>query len=142
MCGVTSKMKLSNSEGELCNAPFVSTHRLGPDDFVVYCDASKQEGLTMRKGGEIEISIDYECEINYHPGKANVGGRCLEQNRKTQAQDEETLLVCRDVLRVLRLRRLSETSGFFCNSNSHDCVEMGKIRIDFVTKLLISSSGE
>ncbi|GJU13501.1 putative reverse transcriptase domain-containing protein, partial [Tanacetum coccineum] len=41
------------------------------EDFVVYCDASNQ-GLGC-------VLIDYECEIRYHPGKANVVANVLSR---------------------------------------------------------------
>nr|GFB61104.1 putative reverse transcriptase domain-containing protein [Tanacetum cinerariifolium] len=67
---------------KLCNA-LVLTLPDGPDDFVVYCDASKQgfgyvlmqwgkKELNMRQRQWIKLLSDYECEIKYHSGKANV----------------------------------------------------------------------
>ncbi|GKB19594.1 putative reverse transcriptase domain-containing protein [Tanacetum coccineum] len=93
---------------KLCNAP-VLTLPDGPNDFVVFCDASKQgfgcvlmqrgkviayssrqlktheknhtthdlelgavKELNIRQRRWIELVSDYECEIKYHPGKANV----------------------------------------------------------------------
>ncbi|GKB51114.1 putative reverse transcriptase domain-containing protein [Tanacetum coccineum] len=60
------------------------------EDFVVYCDASNQglgyvlmqrnkNELDMRKRRWIELFCDYECEICYHPGKANVVADALSR---------------------------------------------------------------
>nr|GEU63423.1 putative reverse transcriptase domain-containing protein [Tanacetum cinerariifolium] len=82
----------------LCNAPILSLPD-GIEDFVVFCDASNQglgcalmqrgksviytdhkslqhifdqKELNMRRRRWIELFSDYECEIRYHPRKANV----------------------------------------------------------------------
>nr|GEU86437.1 hypothetical protein [Tanacetum cinerariifolium] len=57
----------------------------GSEDFVVYCDAShkgldhkslqhilNQKELNIRQCCWLELLSDYDCEIRYHPGKANV----------------------------------------------------------------------
>nr|GEY49978.1 reverse transcriptase domain-containing protein [Tanacetum cinerariifolium] len=45
----------------------------GSEDFVVYYDASNQGfGYVLMQRGKIELFSDYDCEIHYHPGKANV----------------------------------------------------------------------
>nr|GEW41852.1 retrotransposon protein, putative, Ty3-gypsy subclass [Tanacetum cinerariifolium] len=56
-CGATSKEAFRILKERLCNAPVLALLD-GPNDFVVYYDASNQS--------------DYDCEIKYHPGKANV----------------------------------------------------------------------
>nr|GEX77337.1 reverse transcriptase domain-containing protein [Tanacetum cinerariifolium] len=70
----------------LCNAPIL----LFPDrikDFVVFCDASNQGlGCVLMQSGKIELFSDYECEIHYQPGKANVVADALsrEEAHKTR----------------------------------------------------------
>nr|GEV06161.1 putative reverse transcriptase domain-containing protein [Tanacetum cinerariifolium]GEV06177.1 putative reverse transcriptase domain-containing protein [Tanacetum cinerariifolium] len=102
---------------KLCNAPLLALLE-GPNDYVVYCDASKlgfgcvlmQRGkvlayasrqlkthennytthdlefgakeLNMRQRRWIELLSDYECEIIYQPGKANVVADALSRKER------------------------------------------------------------
>ncbi|GJZ08723.1 putative reverse transcriptase domain-containing protein [Tanacetum coccineum] len=103
---------------KLCNSPVLALPDR-PDDFVVYCDASKrgfgcvlmQRGkviayasrqlkkhekknytthdlelgvkeLNMRQRRWIELLSDYECEIKYHQGKANVVADALSRKER------------------------------------------------------------
>ncbi|GKB99716.1 putative reverse transcriptase domain-containing protein [Tanacetum coccineum] len=82
---------------KLCNAPVLALLD-GPDDFVIYCDASNQgfecvlmyrgkyifdqKELNMRQRRWIELFSDYDCKIRYHPGKANVVADALSRKER------------------------------------------------------------
>ncbi|GJU91261.1 putative reverse transcriptase domain-containing protein [Tanacetum coccineum] len=82
---------------KLCEAPILEFPK-GNNDFVVYCDASyqglvavlmqiekhilDQKELNMRLRRWLELLADYDCEIRYHPGKANVVADALSRSDK------------------------------------------------------------
>nr|GEY25616.1 hypothetical protein [Tanacetum cinerariifolium] len=77
---------------KLCSASILSLPE-GSEDFVVYCDASlrgfgavlmqrEKKELNMRQRRWVELLNDYDCEIRYHPGKANVVADALSRKDK------------------------------------------------------------
>ncbi|GJY60242.1 putative reverse transcriptase domain-containing protein [Tanacetum coccineum] len=82
---------------KLCEALILALPE-GNYDFVVYCDASHQglgavlmqrekhildqKELNMRQCRWLELLADYDCEIRYYPGKANVVADALSQKEQ------------------------------------------------------------
>ncbi|GJW33210.1 putative reverse transcriptase domain-containing protein [Tanacetum coccineum] len=77
---------------KLCSAPILALPE-GSEDFIAYCDASKkdhkrlqhildQKELNMRQHRWLELLSDYDFEIRYHPGKANVVADALSRKER------------------------------------------------------------
>nr|GEZ85402.1 putative reverse transcriptase domain-containing protein [Tanacetum cinerariifolium] len=77
---------------KLCSAPILALPG-GSEDFVAYCDASikglgavlmqrDKKDLNMRQRRWLELLSDYDCEIRYHPGKANVVADALSRKER------------------------------------------------------------
>ncbi|GJY80411.1 putative reverse transcriptase domain-containing protein [Tanacetum coccineum] len=111
-----------------------------PDDFVVYCDASKQgfgcvlmqrgkviaviytdykslqyifdqKELNMRQRRWIKLLSDYECEIKYHPGKANVVADALSRKERLKPRRVHAIsITIHSVLRTKIMEAQGEAS--------------------------------
>ncbi|GJR09177.1 putative reverse transcriptase domain-containing protein [Tanacetum coccineum] len=137
---------------KLCNAPVLALPD-GPNDFVVYCDASKQgfgcvlmqrgkviayasrqlktheknytthdlelgavyifdkKELNMRQRRWIELLSDYECEIKYHSGKANVVADALSRKERLKPRRVHGMsITIHSVLRIKILEAQGKAS--------------------------------
>ncbi|GKF03063.1 putative reverse transcriptase domain-containing protein, partial [Tanacetum coccineum] len=92
--GEEEELAFQTLKDKLCNTPILALPD-GPKDFMVYCDASgiglccvlMQRGkkeLNMRQRRWIELFSDYDCEIRYHPGKANVVADALSRKERVK----------------------------------------------------------
>nr|GEZ44233.1 hypothetical protein [Tanacetum cinerariifolium] len=88
---------------KLCSVPILALPE-GSENFVVYYDASHEglgvvlmqkekviayaslqlKELNMRQRRWLELLSDYDCEIRYHPGKANVVADALSRKEKSK----------------------------------------------------------
>ncbi|GJR58534.1 putative reverse transcriptase domain-containing protein [Tanacetum coccineum] len=78
---------------KLCSAPILALPE-GSEDFVVYYDAShkglgavlmqREKELNMRQRRWLELLSDYDCDIRYHPGKANVVADALSRKERIE----------------------------------------------------------
>ncbi|GKB36865.1 putative reverse transcriptase domain-containing protein [Tanacetum coccineum] len=101
--GEEKELAFQTLKDKLCNAPVLALPD-GPEYFAVYCDASElglgcvlmqrgkviayasrhQKELNMRQRRWIELFSDYDCEIRYHPGKANVVVDALSRKERVK----------------------------------------------------------
>ncbi|GKE79852.1 putative reverse transcriptase domain-containing protein, partial [Tanacetum coccineum] len=81
---------------KLCSAPILALLE-GSKDFVVYCDAShKGLGAVLiqrEKHRWLELLSDYDCQIRYHPGKANVVADALSRKEKSKPLRVQALVI-------------------------------------------------
>nr|GEZ44198.1 putative reverse transcriptase domain-containing protein [Tanacetum cinerariifolium] len=79
---------------KMCSAHILALPE-GVEDFVAYCDAShkglgdvliqrEKKELNMRQRRWLQLLSDYDCEIRYHPGKANVVADALSRKERTK----------------------------------------------------------
>nr|GEV11203.1 hypothetical protein [Tanacetum cinerariifolium] len=139
----------------------------GPKDLVVYCDASEiglgcvlmQRGKVIAYASrqfkiheknytthdlELELFSDYECEICYHLGKANVVADAL--SRKEIEAVNESVGLQKGLDEMIEQRRADKMyydfrDRYWWRGMKKDIAEYEGIAMDFVTKLPRTSSG-
>nr|GEX63938.1 putative reverse transcriptase domain-containing protein [Tanacetum cinerariifolium] len=83
--GEERELAFQTLKDKLCNVSVLALPD-GPKDFIVYCDASGI-GLgcvLMQRASLIELLSGYDCEIRYHPGKANVVADALSRMERVK----------------------------------------------------------
>nr|GEY19990.1 putative reverse transcriptase domain-containing protein [Tanacetum cinerariifolium] len=69
----------------------------GSENFIFYCDASHkgldQKELNMRQRRWLGLLCDYDCDIRYHPGKANVVADALSRKEQSRPFKVRALLM-------------------------------------------------
>nr|GEW56756.1 putative reverse transcriptase domain-containing protein [Tanacetum cinerariifolium] len=79
--GEEQELAFQTLKDNLCNAPILALLE-GPKDFVVYCDAfGIGLGCVLMQR---ELFNDYDCEIRYHHGKANVVAHDLSRKERVK----------------------------------------------------------
>ncbi|GJW90245.1 putative reverse transcriptase domain-containing protein [Tanacetum coccineum] len=68
---------------KLCSAPILALPK-GSENFIVYCDASHKGFGCCAYANTIEVIDDYDCDIRYHPGKANVVADALSRKERSK----------------------------------------------------------
>nr|GEU84976.1 putative reverse transcriptase domain-containing protein [Tanacetum cinerariifolium] len=98
-------LELLKKEELYANAPILVLPE-GREDFVVYCDALHkgldhkslqhildQKESNMRQRRWLEFLSDFDCEIRYHPGKANVVADALSQKEQIKPMRVRALVM-------------------------------------------------
>nr|GEV37345.1 hypothetical protein [Tanacetum cinerariifolium] len=110
--GEEQELEFQTLKDKLCNTPVLALSN-GPENFVVYCDASRvglgcvlmQRGKVIAYASrqlkiheksytthdlELELFSDYDYEIRYHPGKANVVADALSRKERVKPKRDYT----------------------------------------------------
>nr|GEW88611.1 retrotransposable element Tf2 [Tanacetum cinerariifolium] len=107
--GDEQELEFQTLKDKLCNAPILALPD-GPEDFVVYYDAS---GLGL---GCIELFSNYDYEIRYHPGKANMvvdalSGKERVKPKRVRATDMILQSSIKDRILAAQKEAVDESAG-------------------------------
>nr|GEV12937.1 putative ribonuclease H-like domain-containing protein [Tanacetum cinerariifolium] len=96
-----------------------------------------QKELNMRQRRWLELLSDYDCEIRYHPGKANAHTKAMKPEN-LKSEDVEGMLIenSKDPEKPRKEKLEPRTDRMLCLNNKSWCRAMwDNITMDFVTKL-------
>ncbi|GKA59582.1 putative reverse transcriptase domain-containing protein [Tanacetum coccineum] len=151
--GVEQEEGFQTLKNNLCDAPILTLPD-GVEDFVVYYDASNQgldleaficmctksvilydftkvshnsfdqKELNMRQRRWIELFSDYECEIRYHPGKANVVADALSRKerlkpRRVRAMAMTVQAEMREKIKDSQCEAIKQVNSIYGERNLH-----------------------
>ncbi|GKD48270.1 hypothetical protein Tco_1277246, partial [Tanacetum coccineum] len=103
---------------KLCETPILILPN-GTEDMVVYCDASyvglwslqyflEKKDPNMRQRRWLDLLKDYDCEIRYHPGKANVVADALSRKEREKVMRIHSLgiIITSDLFDKIKLAQV------------------------------------
>ncbi|GJR74244.1 putative reverse transcriptase domain-containing protein [Tanacetum coccineum] len=116
--GEEQELAFQTLKDKLCNAPVLALPD-GPEDFVVYCDASRLGlGCVLMQRGKViaYASSDYDCEIRYHPSKENVVADALSRKervkpKKVRAMNMTLQSSIKDMILAAQKEECKESAG-------------------------------
>ncbi|GJR65989.1 putative reverse transcriptase domain-containing protein [Tanacetum coccineum] len=88
------KQEAAFQKTKLCSAPILALPQ-GAENFIVYYDAlHKGLGAVLMQNEKViayasQLLSDYDCEIRYHPGKANVVADALSRKERKNLKNED-----------------------------------------------------
>ncbi|GKA95207.1 putative reverse transcriptase domain-containing protein, partial [Tanacetum coccineum] len=126
-----------NSEAKLCNVPLVSTTPNGPDDFVVYCDASKQVGGVRKLDHRISTYSRYSVP----PGADKIYYDLIDFVMGWPGMKRDIAEYVSRCLTCSKIKAEHQKPSGFLQQPEIPEWKWEKITMDFVTKLPKSSSG-
>ncbi|GJU99435.1 putative reverse transcriptase domain-containing protein [Tanacetum coccineum] len=104
-CGTEEDEAFQTLKQKLCSAPILALPE-GTENFIMYYHKTlqyilDQKELNMRQRRWIELLSDYDCEIRYHPGKANVVADALSRKDREPIR-VRSLVMTADQADILR----------------------------------------